>query len=191
MPTLRFLILAAACVAATPGTAAAQADRVVILVRHAEKADEPRADPPLTEAGRARADALAKTVDAARVSAVIVTPFLRTRGTAEPLARALSLTPIETPIAGGLAAHVRTVADSVRARPAGEAIVVVGHSNTIPAIIAALGGPRLPDMCETEYATFFVLTLPAEGTPRLIRAQYGAPDPPGADACDAAGRRME
>jgi broad specificity phosphatase PhoE len=175
------LALALACGSAAPRAVAAQADRVVVLVRHAEKADEPRTDPPLTDGGRARAGALAAALEGARVSAVVVTPYRRTRATAEPLLRATGLTPIELPVAGGLADHVRAVADTVRHRAPGETVVVVGHSNTIPPIIRALGGPDL----------LFVLTLPAQGAARLIRASYGAADPPGARDCDAAGRRME
>jgi broad specificity phosphatase PhoE len=86
-------------------------------------------------------------------------------------------------VSGGVEAHIKAVADAVRARPAGETVLVVGHSNTIPAIIAALGGPRLADMCEQEYATLFILTIPASGPAKLIRGSYGAPDAPGAAGC--------
>jgi len=181
--TLAFGIAAASALAAFPQTTAAQADRIVILVRHAEKTNEPRTDPPLTDAGRARATALAAALDGAPVDAVIVTPFLRTRATAEPVTRARGLTPIVVGVEAGLAAHVQTVAEAVRAQPPGATILVVGHSNTIPAIIGALGGPKLKDLCDAEYATLFVLSLPSTGPPRLIRAQYGTPDPPGADRC--------
>ena len=60
---------------------------------------------------------------------------------------------------------------------------MVGHSNTLAGIIAALGGPRVNDLCDPQYATLFVLELPASGSPRLIRASYGAADPADADAC--------
>ena len=177
--------LALWCTAALGATGARAQDRTVILVRHAERAPEPRADPPLTEAGRARAGALADAVTG-RVDVVIVTPYRRTRETAAPIARIRGLTPVEVSPAGGLAAHAREVADSILAGAPGRTVLVVGHSNTLPAIIAALGGPTVPDLCETEYATLFVLTLPAAGPPRLTRAVYGAPDPPGADGCRAA-----
>ena len=180
-----FIGLALWGTAALAATDAGAQDRTVILVRHAERAPEPRGDPPLTEAGRARAGSLADSV-AGRVDAVIVTPYRRTRETAAPTARVRGLTPIEVSPAGGLAAHAREVADSILAGPAGRTVLVVGHSNTLPAIIAALGGPTVPDLCETEYATLFVLTVPATGPRHLTRATYGAPDPPGADGCRAA-----
>jgi broad specificity phosphatase PhoE len=173
-------VCAAALLGATPLPAQ---DRTVILVRHAERAAEPRADPPLTEAGQARAAALARALESAGVGSAIVTQYRRTRETADPTARAGGVTPIVAEVAGGLAAHVQAVADAVRGRPAGETVLVVGHSNTIPAIIAALGGPRLPDLCDTEYATLFVLTVPAAGSARLIRGAYGAADPPDAAGC--------
>jgi hypothetical protein len=59
----------------------------------------------------------------------------------------------------------------------------VGHSNTLGPIVAALGGPKLLDLCDGEFATLLVLELPATGPPRLLRASYGAPDPPTAHDC--------
>jgi broad specificity phosphatase PhoE len=66
----------------------------------------------------------------------------------------------------------------------GETVLVVGHSNTIPAIIGALGGPAMPELCDAEYANLFVLSMPARGRPRLVRASYGAPDAAGASGCN-------
>lgn len=169
--------------AAAPGVRAQ--DRMVILVRHAEAAPEPRRDPPLTDAGKARAGELVRALQAAQVGSGIVTQFRRTRETADAVLRPRGIEPIVVEAAGGFTAHVDSVAGAVRARPPGETVLVVGHSNTIPAIIAALGGPRLPDLCERQYASLFILTLPAAGAPRLISATYGAPDPPGAAACHA------
>jgi hypothetical protein len=62
-------------------------------------------------------------------------------------------------------------------------VLVVGHSNTIPGIIAALGGPRMPDLCDGQYASLFVLNMQTTAAPKLIRATYGAADVPGSDAC--------
>lgn len=178
-----------AVAAALPPSASGQADRVVILVRHAEAAGEPTRDPPLTDAGRGRTAALAAAVAHTGLDAVVVTPYRRTRDTAEPLALARGLTPVVVEVAGGLDAHVTAVADTVRAQAPGATVLVVGHSNTVPAIVAALGGPRLPDLCHAEYAWLFTLVLPADGPARLIRSSYGTPDPPDAGSCRAeAGR---
>ena len=177
------LLLVAGMVAAgavAPRTASAQGERLIVLVRHAEKADEPRADPPLTEAGRARGEALAAVTTSAGIGAVIVTPYARTRETAAPVARAQGLTPVEIPVGRSVAAHVAAVTEAVRARPPGEAVLVVGHSNTIPAIVTALGGPPLADLCDNQYAVLYVLSVPATGPARLVTASYGAADPPDA-----------
>jgi broad specificity phosphatase PhoE len=174
---------AVAATIAPPHTAHAQADRLVILVRHAEKAAEPRGDPDLSDAGQERAKALATALASAHVDAVIVTQYRRTHETAEHVLAARHLTPIVVKAGDDLASHVKAVADAVRAQPPGATILVVGHGNTVPAIIGALGGPKLPDLCDDEYATMFVLDLPASGRPRLVRSTYGAADPPGASSC--------
>jgi broad specificity phosphatase PhoE len=79
------------------------------------------------------------------------------------------------------AAHVRAVADAARAAGPDGVVLVVGHSNTVPAIVGALGGPTLPDLCDTQYATMFVVTLHGEQPPSVARVTFGAPD-----AADAA-----
>jgi phosphohistidine phosphatase SixA len=153
---------------------------VVILVRHGEKAAAPAADPPLTEAGVARARALAAALSNTVVQAAITTEFARTRETAQPTVDAQHLTP-EIVRAGPVAAHAKAVADAVRAH-AGQTVLVVGHSNTVPAIIAALGGPKLPDICDSQYSNFFVLIL-HDGKADLITSSYGASSADPATTC--------
>jgi len=70
----------------------------------------------------------------------------------------------------------------IRTRHAGKTVLVVGHSNTVPKIIAALGGPALADICDAAYSNIFTLVIPASGTPRLEHAHYGAADAP-SDGC--------
>ncbi len=161
----------------------------VILVRHAEKAAAPADDPALSAAGSQRARDLAAALADAGVDAIVTTQFLRTRATAAPLAHAIGREPIVVAAGADVHAHAEAVAAAVRARPAGETVLVVGHSNTIPAIIEALGGPRFADLCDQQYSSLFVLELPASRSPRLIRASYGASDPAGSDACTHTMRR--
>ncbi len=148
--------------------------QLVLLVRHAEKAEAPADDVALSAAGRARADALAAALAHARVDAIVTTQFRRTRETAEPLARRLGLTPIVVPAGSDTRAHAQAVADAVRR--AGRTVLVVGHTNTVPVIIAALGGPGFDELCESDYDNLFVLALPPGGSPGLTQARYGAPD---------------
>ena len=174
--------------AVLPAVAAAQPS-AVILVRHAERATAPANDPVLTDAGAARAQALKAALAHAGVTAIVTTHFQRTQLTAKPLADSLGLTPIVMRVGGPLQAHLDSIAAAVRRQPAGSVVLVVGHSNTVPGIVAALGGPKLPDLCDTQYASLFVLTSSAPNAPpRLIRSTYGAPDPADADACTRAMR---
>ena len=169
----------ASATAATPATAGT----LVLLVRHAEKAAVPGDDPPLSEAGTTRARALADSLRGVGVTAVIVSPRRRTAETAAPLAAARGLTPEVVPFGASPAEHVQAVAAAVR-RHAGGVVLVVGHSNTVPAIVTALGGPRLPDLCDASYATLFTVRLAASsGAPTVSRSGYGTPDPAGADSC--------
>ncbi|HSJ64898.1 MAG TPA: phosphoglycerate mutase family protein [Gemmatimonadaceae bacterium] len=184
----RLLILAAAAAFAVADSAAAQPSTVV-LVRHAEKAAGPGADPALSEAGVARARSLAAVLADAGVGHVITTQFQRTRATAAPFADGAGVTPATVPATSDFAGHVRAVADAVRALPAGAAVLVVGHSNTIPAIIHALGGPEMPELCESEYDKLFILELDATPQPRLVRGRFGAPDDPAAPPCTRAMRQ--
>jgi broad specificity phosphatase PhoE len=154
--------------------AAVPAPLTVHLVRHAEKAAEPGSDPALSAEGQARAAALGAALRDAGVSAVVVTQFKRTANTAAVLAERARLTPQVVAAAADARAHAADVAAAVRRQPAGAVVLVVGHSNTVPAIIAALGGPRMPDLCDAEYDNLFTLTVPPAGPTRLVRARYGA-----------------
>ena len=163
------------------GTAAALAGgsgmpALVVLVRHAEKAASSTGDPPLTKAGRERARALVVALKDTAIDAIITSEAKRTRETAEPLAQARGLTPtVVSRDTGGRPDHAAAVAAEVR-RHAGGVVVVVGHSDTVPLIIEALGGPRFPEISSGEFSNLFLL-VPGPAGARLVRAHYGAPDP--------------
>src|SRR6266550_8197086 len=154
----------------------------VYLVRHGEKTTfAPRdPDPDISDQGKRRADALAKRLKDSGVTTIIVSQFKRTGQTAEPLAKALGVTP--EMITAGLAGGADSVAAAVM-RHHGEKILVVGHTNTIPLIIAALGGPQLPHLCDAEYSNLFVMNIAPNRNPTLIRLHYGLGDPVSASQC--------
>ena len=167
---------------------AAGGPTVVVLVRHAEKATEPAGDPPLSASGTERAKALLEywvtTYKDAPPSAIIVSPTRRTAETAAPLAAKFGITPEAIPLTGGGAAHVDAVANAVRGKQG--MVVVVGHSNTIPAIVTALGGPAMPDLCDSSYSNMFILHPAKDGKPAVVLAsKYGAADPAVATGCPA------
>ena len=172
------LPLLLAAVAAAPRHAA---DTIVLLVRHGEKAAA-SGDVPLSAAGQARAQALVDVARGAGITAIVTTQFQRTRMTAEPTAAALGVKPYVDSAGADVAAHAKHIADFVR-RERAPGVLIVGHSNTVPLIIAALGGPKLPDICDAEYDRLFILSIPESGQPRLIQARYGAPT--SGDGCSA------
>ena len=141
----------------------------VIFTRHAEKAATPPKDPPLTEAGKRRAEALASMLADSGVEAIYTTELQRTQQTAAPLAARVHVTPTVLP-----AKDTAVLVKAIRARHSG-VVVVVGHSNTLPDIISALGGPKV-EISDSQYDNLFVLTVgPSESS--LLRLHYGDSSP--------------
>lgn len=173
MRRLLFAVLTLAS-AARPAIAQTAAPTTVVLVRHAEKALAPADDPPLTAAGEARARDLVHAVRDAGVAVVITTQFVRTRATAQPTATALGITPTVIPATNS--AHVQDVVAEIR-KHAGQTVLVVGHSNTVPAIIEALGAKRPVAICDSQYDDLYVVTISAAGTASTVHARYGASSP--------------
>ncbi|MGD8277722.1 MAG: histidine phosphatase family protein [Gemmatimonadota bacterium] len=176
-PAFTGFLLAAS--AAAPLAAQSGPATSVYLVRHAEKAATPADDPLLTADGEARAQALADVLRDARVQAIFVTQYARTQLTATPTARRAGIDLTVVAIRAGamsaaaaVDANVRATAERIRANPGTNALVV-GHSNTIPAIIRALGAPDPGPIADDDYDNFFVVTLQEGRAPTLVRARYG------------------
>jgi broad specificity phosphatase PhoE len=125
------------------------------------------ADPPLSVAGQQRAQELAHVLGDAGISAIVVTPWLRNRQTAEPLARRL----------GDSLMVVDPVDETVRRvlEHRGETVLVVGHGDTIPRLVAALMGQAKPDSMPVGYDDLYVVSLIPGQAARLTRLHYGAP----------------
>ena len=107
-------------------------------MRHAEKA-APRGDLPLNDAGAARAVELARVVGDLDVGALFATQYRRTQDTLAPLAERSG---VEVTVARveSVEGSARELAERILSEHRGKVAVVAGHSNTVPAIIAALGG---------------------------------------------------
>lgn len=176
MPPRRLLPLIPAAALALAAAPALAEPSLVLLVRHAERAAEPKSDPLLTPAGEQRAHALAWALAHADVTSIITTRYQRTKLTAAPLAQARGLVPEVVEAQPGQD-HVAAVVAAVRAKTG--VVLVVGHSNTVPRIAAALSGTTpQPDFCETSFG--HLLAVQGAG---LARLRYGAPDavPPQSD----------
>lgn len=162
----RTLALAAAAVLVAGSAAAGP---LVIVVRHAEKADASN-DPALSAAGEARAVTLAAVLESTPPTHVFVSPFRRTQATAAPASRSAFRTVVG--LEQGPEFHVKQIADAVSVLPDSATVLVVGHSNTVPAIVRALGGAAA-DMPDCEYDRLTILDLRTGASPETVR--YGAP----------------
>src|SRR5690606_3802793 len=139
----------------------------VILVRHAEKADDGTKDPDLSEQGRARADAFASLFGETEITAIYSTDYKRTRNTVSPLATKKGLTIRSYPPLD--AAAIKRMTEE----HAGGTLVVCGHSNTIPAIANQLVGmSAFRDFDESDYGNILVVTLAKGLGPRVLRLRY-------------------
>jgi 2,3-bisphosphoglycerate-dependent phosphoglycerate mutase len=152
-----------------------QATTTVIFVRHAEKAAIPADNPGLSEAGKQRAAELARQlVDAdviAGIDAVYSTSYRRTEETVQPVATALNL-----PITPYDASNTETIMDEIVREHKGKIVLVVGHSNTVPALIGNMGASKnVPEISENEYDNIYIVSVPWFGKTKTIRLRYGAP----------------
>src|SRR5687767_4136708 len=146
------LLFALAFILAAVAHAAAQTT-TVLLVRHAEKVDN-STDALLSDAGMARAHSLIDALKAHQLTAVYTTQYQRTRLTAAHVAAAHKVTPVV--LDASLSAA--DVAQRIKEH-AGKTVLVVGHSNTVPAIIRALGGPDIGLIPDAEYDNLFVVRI--------------------------------
>ena len=126
--------------------------RTVFLVRHAEKTSA-QGDAPLSPEGEKRAECLTGVLKDAGIKQIYVTDTKRTQQTAAPLAKALKVTPKILPAKDPNA----LIKDLVYT--GGGNILVVGHSDTVPFVIARLQGGTVPPIGEAEYDRMFVMTI--------------------------------
>jgi phosphohistidine phosphatase SixA len=152
----------------------------VFLIRHAEREDEPRQDPPLSKDGVARSQALARLLSTAGVKAIFTSQYTRTKQTAEPLATKLgvSVTPFTLKLSPS---NPRQIAEESTAEVtnkilehAGQSVLVVGHSNSIPDVIKMLGGDIVPTVDERKFDDLFIVTVYAKGKAKVVQLKYGA-----------------
>lgn len=177
-PALLALCLAAPA-AAAPGL------KTFVVIRHAEA--EPESAGPqrhLTADGERRARELARVLGEQPLTAVYATQYARTKLTAEPVARASGARVVEvddTP---------KTIA-ALESAPWGSTTVVVGHSNTVPQIVAGLTHQPYPTDQPVTHDRMWLVTVARDGSISAVRMRYGAPDalpPPGPPVAAPAAR---
>ncbi len=133
------------------------------IVRHAEKAPMEAgasqmmaADPPLSEAGHSRANALKDALAGKKIRHIFSTNFKRTLSTAEPLNVYNDHTRIE--IYSSRKDSMDLFIEKLKLIRKGN-VLVVGHSNTIDDIANKLCGTSVVpgDLKETQYDNLFVV----------------------------------
>jgi broad specificity phosphatase PhoE len=151
------------CISLSLAATGADATPIVFIVRHAEKAATDGKDPGLSAAGQNRAKALARILKDSQITTVFVTEFKRTQETAAPTAKEAHLTPVVVRAneIAGLATKVRALNGNA---------LVVGHGNTIPDLMKALGIATPIVISEEDYSEIFAVSL--FDSPQLLRLHY-------------------
>ncbi len=148
----------------------ALAQQAVIIVRHGEQTQAGGGmmdgDPPLNEAGRRRASALAENLRDAGVTVIITTQYARARETAEPLASALKIEPVVV-----RKDDAEGITDALK-RQGGATVLVVGHSDTIPSMLKALGHGETIEFPKAEFNNAWLVVPRPEGKPVVMKVRF-------------------
>ncbi len=148
---------------------------VVFVVRHGERAEDGTDDPPISEAGGERARHLAAMMRDADLTHLHTTDLQRTRATLAPTAEETGLEPrLYDP------SDVEAFARRLRETPGRH--LVVGHSNTNPELVEALGGDPMGPIEEMEYDRGYVVVVLPDGYTGSSTFRFG--EPFGAEASD-------
>jgi broad specificity phosphatase PhoE len=140
----------------------------IIVVRHAERNAGMTPDVLLSPQGEERARALARVLRDANIRAIFTTEVRRTQQMAEPTAKEFHLQPAVIP-----AKDIDALVSRLKALPEDEAVLVVGHSNTVQLVVERLGG-AVPAMPDTEYDRLVVVVTSSKGKPAILTLRYGA-----------------
>jgi broad specificity phosphatase PhoE len=150
------MLFALAGCAATPRAAALEPNILVIRHLHTPKG---ATDPDLTSEGHAAAQALAKWLSRNPPRAIFVSDTKRARQTAAPAATRFRVTPIvyDPRDTAALLASVQAQRGTV---------LIVGHSNTVPDIVAGLGGERPAPLVHEDFGDIWHIQGPERRTNR-------------------------
>jgi phosphohistidine phosphatase SixA len=146
------------------GPMPAAAEVTVYVIRHGEKqVVEGVDDPPLSPAGQLRAMGLAEDLPVRELDAIYVTKTKRSYDTASAVIALTGIEPIYYPArdVDGLIARLR--------KRQGERVLVVGHSNTIPALLQGLGVPEPIEVADDQYGDLWIVTVNASGATLEVR----------------------
>jgi len=145
----------------------------ILIVRHAEKQVNAGDDPHLSDAGVARAEALAGVAENANVGAVYVSQFVRTQETAAPLLMKHGDIPVVTLPVAKSEDYPKLLVNAIMKSHSGKTVLVVSHSNIVPGIVQELTKVKVPPIADDEFSRLYIVTLRPGAPPQLIAAQYG------------------
>jgi phosphohistidine phosphatase SixA len=138
-------------------------DTTVWLVRHADRKDDTD-DSDLSKAGFKRAADLAAALKDKGIKTIVTSKKIRTIATAKPL---------EDSIAGVAVHRLPNPTDVIATVKQSQAnVLVVHHSETVPDIIAGLGGPKGVKICRWQYDRIFIMKTNGSN---FSESRYGAP----------------
>ncbi len=149
----------------------------ILVVRHAEKILNAGDDPHLSDAGNARAQELAKVAENAHIRSVYVTQYQRTKETAAPFLAAHSDIAVRAvPVnISGVKNYPKELASTILSADRGRTVLVVSHSNIVPALVQELAHVKVPDIPDNEFSRLYIIIVRRGQPPALIAARYGAP----------------
>jgi len=139
---------------------------MIMVLRHADRLPDPQDG--LTEAGHERARLLARMLSKSGVTRAYCTKFTRARQTLEPLKAML-----------GEALTVKPGNDTdetvqeVKSLPGDATIIIVGHSDTVPTIVEALGGGAIAAISPDEFDNLFILSRTSISAAGMLKLKFG------------------
>jgi len=145
----------------------------IVLVRHAEKQVGAISDAPLSPEGELRATRLAQMLgdseEFGRIRKIYVTNTRRTQQTAAGVAQRLGL---KAEVVDAKTESSELARRAVRENR-GQRALIVGHSNTVPELVAALAHlQNVPPMGDDEFDTMYIVTVPTIGRAQVLRLKY-------------------
>ena len=145
---------------------------IIWVVRHAEKEasapDQMTRDPNLSEDGRQRAADLAKVLKRENIKAIYITATKRSAQTAKPLAMQARILP--RVYTDSVKPFAKTLLNNFK----GSKVLIVGHSNTVMPLLAALGADMpLDELSEEDFDMIFKVTIKDSGKVDLEVSYYG------------------
>jgi 2,3-bisphosphoglycerate-dependent phosphoglycerate mutase len=139
-----------------------------IVLRHAETTGG-GTNPNLSAEGLARANELRRILANVPLAAVFASNYNRTKQTAQPTADDKSLVVnIYDPL------NQSPLVDNWLSTYRGKTVLVLGHSNTAPALLNLfLGSNQYANLPDTEYDNLFIATVSEKGRATVLHLKYG------------------